>query len=168
MSTPHSSIAQPQSSGFPLQPLVDAIATAEREDAVVANLTAAQWKALAPYLQLHRVEAGQILFNEGALDRTLYLVESGSLSVHVQDSAGRLRLAMVGGGSVVGEAAFFSRLPRMATVQAAGACRLWALTPVRFTELSHRLPDVALALVLAVGGVLGKRLGNRRRRVAAT
>jgi len=56
---------------------------------------------------------------QGAKDRTLYLVESGNLTVHFEDSAGYIRQAMVGAGSAVGEGSFFSHLPRSATVQAA-------------------------------------------------
>lgn len=88
--------------------------------------------------------------------------------MHYEDEKARLRMAMVGAGSVVGEGAFFSHRPRSATVQAAAPCRLWALTALRFTELSNRQPAIALGLCMAAGAVLAKRLGNRRRRVAAT
>jgi CRP-like cAMP-binding protein len=69
---------------------------------------------------------------------------------------------------VVGEGAFFSHRPRSATVQTSAPCKLWALHALRFTELANRQPAVALALTMAVGSVLAKRLGNRKRRVAAT
>ena len=114
------------------------------------------------------LHAGQVLFSQGATDRTLYLVESGSLSVHYQDEKERLRLAIVGAGSVVGEGAFFSHRARSATVQASTPCKLWSLTAIRFTELTNRQPAIALGLAMAAGAVLAKRLGNRRRRVAAT
>ena len=39
---------------------------------------------------------------------------------------------------------------------------------MRFTELSNRQPAVALPLVMAVGAVIAKRMGNRRRRIATT
>ena len=106
--------------------------------------------------------------DQGATDRGVYWVESGSLSVHYEDDKGRLRMALVGAGGLLGEGAFFSHRPRSATVQAGSACRLWGLTPLRFTELSNRQPAIALALTLAMGGVLSKRMANRRRRVAAT
>ena len=131
-------------------------------------LTPAQWEALSAYLQPYALDAGQVLFAQGVSDRTLYLIESGNLSVHYEDEKARLRMAMVGAGSVVGEGAFFSHRPRSATVQAAAPCRLWALTALRFTELSNRQPAIALGLCMAAGAVLAKRLGNRRRRVAAT
>ena len=96
------------------------------------------------------------------------MVESGSLSVHYQDEKERLRLAIVGAGSVVGEGAFFSNRARSATVQASAPSKLWSLTAIRFTELTNRQPAIALGLAMAAGAVLAKRLGNRRRRVAAT
>lgn len=151
-----------------LQGLIDAIATAHADDSMLNPLTAAQWEAVAPYLQPCVLAASQVLFTQGSNDRTLYFVESGNLSVHYQDEKERLRLAVVGPGSVVGEGAFFSHRSRSATVQAAAPCRLWSLSPLRFTELSNRQPAIALALAMAAGSVLSKRLGNRRRRVAAT
>jgi CRP/FNR family cyclic AMP-dependent transcriptional regulator len=90
------------------------------------------------------------------------------LSVHYEDSKGRVRLAMVGPGSAVGEGAFFSRQPRTATVQAAGNCKLWCLTPVRFTELCNRHPAVALKIAMALGALVSRRLMNKSRRVAIT
>jgi len=131
-------------------------------------LTPAQWETLSAYLQPYALPAGHVLFSQGASDRTLYLVESGSLSVHYQDEKERLRLAIVGPGSVVGEGGFFSMRPRSATVQGGVPTKLWSLTALRFTELSNRQPAIALGLAMAAGAVLAKRLGNRRRRVAAT
>ncbi|XAH23602.1 cyclic nucleotide-binding domain-containing protein [Xylophilus sp. GW821-FHT01B05] len=155
------------SSSALLQGLIDAIALAQGEDVLADKLSPSQWQTLAPYLQPCHLAQGQTLFAEGSDDRTLYFVEQGSLSVHAQDHAGRLRLAIVGAGSLLGESAFFSHRPRSATAQAGSECRLWGLSPLRFTELTHRQPEIAVNLLLAAGAVLAKRLANRRRRVAA-
>lgn len=155
--------------GGNLNQLIAAIdAASGDEDGLGTRVSSAQWAILAPYLQSLDLPAGQILFAQGSDDRSLYLVESGSLSVHYQDAKQRVRLAIVSAGSVVGEGAFFSHRMRSATVQANGACRLWALTSLRFGELSNRQPAAALALVMGAGAVLAKRLANRRLRVAAT
>ena len=151
-----------------LHPLVQALTHNQAEDGLANMLTAAQWELLTGYLKLCVLAPGDILIPIGSLDRTVYLVESGSLSVHYQDEKERLRLAIVGPGSVVGEGAFFSHRSRSATVQASAPCKLWSLTAIRFTELTNRQPAIALGLVMAAGAVLAKRLGNRRRRVAAT
>ena len=161
-------VPMPVASKVDLKGLIDAIAQTTAEDSMTNPLTAAQWEVLSSYLLPVVLHAGQVLFSQGATDRTLYLVESGSLSVHYQDEKERLRLAIVGAGSVVGEGAFFSHRARSATVQASTPCKLWSLTASRFTELANRQPAIALGLAMAAGAVLAKRLGNRRRRVAAT
>lgn len=158
----------PIASKIDLTGLLSAIAQADADDSMSNPLTPAQWETVSAYLQPYAVPAGHVLFSQGATDRTLYLVESGSLSVHYQDEKERLRLAIVGPGSVVGEGAFFSMRPRSATVQASAPTKLWTLTALRFTELTNRQPAIALGLAMAAGAVLAKRLGNRRRRVAAT
>ena len=161
-------VSLPIGSKVNLQGLLDAIAQATADDSMTNPLTPAQWDVLAAYLLPVVLPAGQVLFSQGATDRTLYLIESGSLSVHFQDEKERLRLAMVAPGSVLGEGAFFSHRARSATVQASAPCKLWGLTALRFTELSNRQPAIALGLAMAAGAVLAKRLGNRRRRIAAT
>ena len=158
----------PIASKIDLTGLLSAIAQADADDSMSNPLTPAQWDTVSAYLQPYAVPAGHVLFSQGATDRTLYLVESGSLSVHYQDEKERLRLAIVGPGSVVGDGAFFSMRPRSATVQASAPTKLWTLTALRFTELTNRQPAIALGLAMAAGAVLAKRLGNRRRRVAAT
>lgn len=161
-------VSSPATTKVDLLGLIDAIAHATADDCMINPLTNAQWEVLSSYLLPVILPAGQVLFSQGATDRTLYLVESGSLSVHLQDEKERLRLAIVGPGSVIGEGAFFSHRTRSATVQASAASKLWSLTALRYAELAHRQPAIALGLVMAAGSVLGKRLGNRRRRVAAT
>jgi CRP/FNR family transcriptional regulator, cyclic AMP receptor protein len=153
---------------FDVHGLVQAIAANQTNDRFSCVLTTAQWDLLASYLQPFALMSGQLLIEQGALDRTFYLIENGTLSVHYEDDKGRVRLAMVGPGSVVGEGAFFSHMPRNATVQAASACKIWSLTPIRFTELSNRHPAVALAVSMGLGSVVARRLVNKPKRVAVT
>ncbi len=158
----------PPSVKLDLSGLINALVQASADDSMSNPLSAAQWDTLSAYLQPVTLAAGHTLFNQGASERSLYFIESGSLSVHYQDEKERLRLAIVTAGSVVGEGAFFSHRPRSATVQATAPCKLWSLTAIRFTELSNRQPAIALQLVMAVGAVIAKRMANRRRRIATT
>lgn len=148
--------------------LMQAMTSSVAADTAQNVLHAGQWDLLAPYLVPVTLAASEVLFAEGSLDRNLYLVESGSLSVHYQDAKERIRLALVGAGSIVGEGAFFAHRPRRATVQASAPCHLWCLTALRFAELSNRQPELALALVVMAGQVLARRAGDSRRRVAST
>ena len=60
------------------------------------------------------------------------------------------------------------RMPRNATVQAAGPSKIWSLTPIRYAELANRHPTVALELSMALGSLVSRRLMNKPRRVAVT
>ncbi len=151
-----------------LRALMEAIESSPAYDRLPLTLRPAQWEQLAPFLQNLQLTAGQTLMAQGENDRSVYLLESGSLSVHYEDSKGRVRLAMVGPGSVVGEGAFFSQLQRAATVQAAGPAQLWLLSPQRWGQLCQTLPAVALQLSQALGQVMARRVANRPKRTAIT
>jgi CRP/FNR family cyclic AMP-dependent transcriptional regulator len=153
---------------FDIQGLANAIAHSHASDALRCQFTQQQWDILAGYMQPFAMQQGQVLIEQGSNDQTLYFIESGTLSVHYEDDKGRVRLALVAAGTVVGEGAFFSRMPRNATVQASGPSKVWCLTALRFRELSNRNSPIALELTVGLGGVLAKRLYNRPKRVAVT
>ena len=153
---------------FDVQGLVQAIADNRSNDSFSPTLTSSQWQLLGTYMQPFALMQGQVLIEQNAQDRTLYLIEAGSLSVHYEDDKGRVRLAIVGPGSAVGEGAFFTRQPRNATVQAASPSKLWCLTPIRFTELSNRQPNLALEVAMGLGALVSRRLVNKPKRVAVT
>ena len=153
---------------FDIQGLASAIAHSQANDALRCQFTQQQWEILAAYMQPFAMQPGQVLIEQGSNDQTLYFIEGGTLSVHYEDDKGRIRLALVAAGTVIGEGAFFSRLPRNATVQASNASKVWCLTALRFKELANRHSPIALELTLAMGGVLAKRLYNRPKRVAVT
>lgn len=153
---------------FDVQGLVHAVAHNQSKDAFHPALNSRQWEMLGTYLQPFAVRQGQVVIEQNANDRTVYFVESGTLTVHYEDDKGRLRLATVEAGSAVGEGAFFTRLPRSATVQAASTCKLWTLSPIRFTELTNRQPALAVEVAMALGSLVSRRLGNRPKRVAVT
>lgn len=153
---------------FEVQGLVRAIEQNASNDSFAPALNATQWDVLGSYLQPYELKTGQVLIEQNATDRTLYVVESGSLTVHYEDSKGRVRIAVVGPGSAVGEGSFFTRLPRSATVQAAAATKLWCLTALRFSELSNRQPNLALEIALALGSLVSRRLTNKPKRAAVT
>lgn len=148
--------------------LIDAVSRNTVEDALSKAISVQQWEAMAPFLQPFSLAQSQMLIAQGSLDRTLYFLESGSLSVHFEDESGRVQLAIVNAGNAVGEGGFFSQMPRNATVQAVGECKLWNLTYLRFVDMSQKLPRVALALSLALGAILSKRMVDRRKRVSVT
>jgi CRP/FNR family transcriptional regulator, cyclic AMP receptor protein len=140
----------------------------DSETALGQYIKLTHWELLSSYMQPMTLAQSQVLITKGSNDRTVYFVEEGSLTVHYADSAGRVRLAIVAPGSAVGEGSFFSHLPRNATVQAAGATRVWGLTPIRFSELSNRQPAVAVVVAMALGALVSSRVVDRRKRISVT
>lgn len=151
-----------------IQNLRDAVAQNTSYDAFAPGFSLRHWEMLEAYLQVVELSAGQTLINQGAQDYSVFLVESGVLSVHVVGDEGRMQLAILNAGSVVGEGSFFSHLPRSANVSAMGCARLWRLTSPRFSELSLRQPSVALEVSMSLGAVMARRLGDRLKRIAVT
>jgi len=151
-----------------IQDLCRAISQNTSYDAFAPSLSAQQWEMLSTYLQPLALPPGQILIDQGSQDRTVYFIESGTLSVHVIGSSGQMQLAILNAGSVVGEGAFFSRLPRSANVIATGPAQLWRMTSIRFAEMANRQPALALEVTLALGAVIAKRMVNKPKRVAVT
>ena len=138
------------------------------DDTLGRFLTPATWEVLAEYLSEEKVERGHVLIAQGALDRTLYFLESGILRVHRGHNNAELQLAILGPGSVVGEGAFFSHIERSATVQASKDSLLWALTPRRFDRMSKHHPGTALALAMALGAVVSTRMLHVARKISIT
>lgn len=157
-----------QTNRFDLAALAEAIATGHEVDTLTCRFDAVQWEVLASYLQPVALTQGQTLIKKGAMDRSVYFVESGVLSVHYEDEKNRLRMAMVSAGTVVGEGGFFSHEARRASVSATTPGKLWCLSSLRYTELLNRHCALANALTMALGGVLAQRLYHRQRRVAVT
>ena len=142
-----------------IQPLFDAVHSLNAVDAFKPRLTIEQWRALQSFLTRHEIRAGDLLVKQADHDRTMYLLEQGTLQVFVSSAKpGVSRLSILRAGSVVGEAGLFSDQPRMANVEAMSACVVWALRVPRLEELIARNPTLALELVRAAAAVMGVRM----------
>jgi len=142
-----------------IQNLFDAVHTLNAADAFKPSLTLAQWRAMQTFLTRHEIRSGDLLVKQGDHDRTMYLLESGTLQVYVNNGKpGLSRLSILRAGSVVGEAGLFSDQPRMANVEAMTACVVWSLRGPRLEELIARNAALALELVRAAAAVMGVRM----------
>jgi CRP/FNR family transcriptional regulator, cyclic AMP receptor protein len=142
-----------------IQELFDAVNSLNTEDAFKPRMSLEQWCLFQPFLSRHEIRAGDLLVKQGEHDRTLYLLERGTLQVFVSNPRpGTSRLSILRAGAVVGEAGLFSDQPRMANVEAMTACVVWALRGPRLEELMARNPGLALELVRAAAAVMGVRM----------
>jgi len=139
--------------------LIQAIQSLNANDALAMRFSADEWRLVAGYLQRHELRAGETVIRHRDMDRTLYLLESGTLQVFVPDAAPvRRPVAILRPGAVVGEPSLFGETPRMAQVEAMSPSVVWALTRQRFEEFSARQPALALNFLRAVGGVMAERM----------
>ena len=160
--------AQPAKINENVVKLAASVQGSQEFDAMRLTLRLADWTIFAEHLQPFKVEVGQEVIRQGASELMVYIIEAGVLNVSREDVNGRVDLASVGAGSVVGEGAFFSRMPRNATVHAKTRCILWGLSPMRYAELAHRHPSIALSFVMALGSVVMRRMSNQPKRVTVT
>lgn len=157
MTTPTRIEALMQAFSFPLE-----------KDAVTKPLSPQQWSVLDGYLMPVQLSEGEALFQRGRLERSLYLMESGRVTIHYENAKGVLRMGFVSAGSVFGEASFLGDVPRLASAKVAVSGKAWMLSRLKFVELHKREPDLALDVVQLAATVLAKRSRDpRRRRVIA-
>jgi CRP-like cAMP-binding protein len=71
-------------------------------------------------LNTRTLKAGEVLFEEGAEGRELYIIQEGKLGVYKKTSEGETELAVLDKNTMVGEMSLLDNLPRSATVRAVG------------------------------------------------
>ena len=103
--------------------ITDPKLTALRSIDVLRDLSSRQLRDLASNVDEVMVDAGEILIQEGQLNRHAYFVESGSMSIEV----GGEHIATVADGSIVGERTAIERGPANATVRVQAAGRVFAI-----------------------------------------
>jgi CRP-like cAMP-binding protein len=143
--------------------LKDTVQTLNADDALRLRFSRDDWRLFEAYLQPFQLRAGDVLIRHLDMDRSLYLLESGTLQVYVPVSAataagGRRPVAILRPGAVVGEPSLFGDTPRMAQVEAMGPATVWALTRPRFEEMAAVKPELALEFLRAVGAVMAQRM----------
>ena len=90
-----------------------------------------------------RVASGEVLFQEGAIGHSLFVVVEGSLKIH----SGEMVLQEVGPGAVLGEMAALTPEPRMASVTANENSLLLSLGRRAFIDLIESNPAVARGVI---------------------
>ena len=86
-------------------------------------------ETLISFCETIKLEQGTTLFKKGEPGDALYFIERGELSVLLKLEDGQIkRLRTFGPGTVVGEMALFSKMPRSADVVTDTVCRVRKLS----------------------------------------
>lgn len=76
----------------------------------------------------HSFHPGQVLFHEGDISRSIYLIRKGTVSIRKTKGGAQVEIARIYSNEVIGELSFFDRQPRSAAAV--------ALTEVEVQEIS--------------------------------
>lgn len=151
--------------------LVRAVESFEGDDDIFpVRLSAADWAQLASVMERVELRPGELLLRRGDTGRRAYLVESGQLQVFITGGVPRShRVAMLRGGTMVGEPGLFAATPRMAHVEAAVPSVVWALCAERLLSLSAAAPALVLEVLRAAGVLMtARRRANLERGIPVT
>ena len=91
-----------------------------------------------------RLEAGEVLFEQGDVADAAYFVVGGRVSVHAVDDGEERLVAELGRGEVVGELGLLDRAPRSATVRAVRDTTLASFSAATFEDLVAISPAMML------------------------
>ena len=78
--------------------------------------------------KLERIEAGEIIINQGDIGDNFYVIDSGEVEIIID---GR-NISVIGENGTFGELALIHGRPRAATVKAKCDCKLWAIDRIVF------------------------------------
>lgn len=116
---------------------------------------------ISSYLKKETHPKGTILFREGDVGDSIYLVESGQLAVLGKDEAETI--AFIGPGGFVGEISILLAQPRTATLRVAIDAHLWRLSKSDFEQLVLSRASIAREMMQELGRRLVTTTRRRRR-----
>ncbi len=109
---------------------------------------------LAQTLVVRRYEAGQLIFHQGDVGTTMYIVFKGQVSIYLPLSPDKLTLQTISSGDYFGELAIFDNEPRSATALALTDVVLLELAQPALTAFILARPHIALILLATLSARL--------------
>jgi len=130
------------------------------------NLEDDDLEIIAAHLHKESFPKGAIVFQEGEMGDSMYLVESGQVQVIGQEE--EEAIAKMGPGNFVGDIALLLGQPRTAALEVTIDAQLWALKKDDFDDLIVTRPTIALEMMRELSRRLVKttrrkqQMGHRR------
>jgi len=92
-------------------------------------------------------EDGEVIFRQGDVGDSMYVVQEGQVEVFVERDGKEVRLRVLGQGESVGEMAIFAREVRSATVRAIGKVRVLTVDKRNFLTRVQQDPSLAFRIL---------------------
>jgi sulfate permease, SulP family len=129
---------------------------------------AADMSRIAPYLERHELDVGEILFSQGEPPDSVEILASGCVAITIEDELGRpIRLRRMMGYTVVGEMGFYRHVPRTATVIAEEPSVIYRLRRDAFDKMQAEDPAAASVFHKLIIRLLSDRLEFANREISA-
>lgn len=125
--------------------------------------------AIAQLASEVRVEAGQILFEEGQLGDSVFVLAQGEVEVMRRDPAGTQRcIAILGPQQFFGEMSLIDKEYRSATIKTRSACELLHLSSEKLTAFRRLHRDGFTFIVINIARMLSARLRDANNKLASS
>ncbi|MAM62456.1 cyclic nucleotide-binding domain-containing protein [uncultured Maritimibacter sp.] len=131
---------------------------ASTDHRILGSLSEREWTRLLAHVEQLKFMSGDYLIRAGQIDRSLFILLSGTVAVTQEQDGDLVELARFTEGDVIGEIAFFDGAPRSADVRAESDGTAVRISRDKFEYLSAWEPDLARTLLLDLGSVLAARL----------
>jgi CRP-like cAMP-binding protein len=119
-----------------------------------------QFAHIESRLQIIKLDAGEILYSEGAPADTVSIVISGALEAIKMSILGgeQTTLSEFGASDVIGEMALLSDRKRSASIRAQAPTTVASFQRAVYGALERQRPDIAMTIMKAVAKILAERL----------
>lgn len=115
-----------------------------------------------------RVPGGQVIFDEGELGDSIYIVATGEVDVLRADASGAAKvIATLGPQQFFGEMSLIDKDYRSATVKAKSDCELLHLTAENLTTFRKHHRDGFTFVIINIARMLSARLREANGKLAA-
>jgi len=119
---------------------------------LLTPLTSEEREVLRSHLVHSAFAPGEAVVEQGALADSLYVVESGSLGVYLEDDGSAIEVGELGAGDAFGEMALLTGAPRTATVKAKTAASLYRIDKDALAPILKENPKLAVEMSKLVAG----------------
>jgi CRP-like cAMP-binding protein len=121
---------------------------------ILRSLPAGQVQAIVPYIELRHFPKGVPVFQQDGVGDSMYIIDSGSISIEYVDEGGkRRRVATLGAGQTFGEMALIWNAPRTADAIPLEDSSAFEIRKDDFERLAAASPE----LKAAVGALAAER-----------
>jgi CRP-like cAMP-binding protein len=134
---------------------------------VLSGLEGRSLESVTAGLQSHAFPAGVVIFSEGELGRTMFILAKGEVEVRRETSSGtEVSIVRLGPGECFGEMALVELQPRSASVVATRPTLCYSLNNLELYRLFHR-DNYAFTIVLQnICRLLSRRLRKADGRIS--